>query len=169
MTRDALRRIQAFATFADRWNGMAPRERVFVGALAIVAVAVVLWVTVWQPLVRDVTGLRAARAQDMVALAEARRVAAETAALAKLPPPVAPRDARADLDRVLAQHGLRGAAGQLAWQEGRAHVVFGGVGYEALINMLDAVQRDARLRVIEARLTARVEPGTVRAEVTLGP
>jgi type II secretory pathway component PulM len=47
--------------------------------------------------------------------------------------------------------------------------VFGGVGYEALINMLDAVQRDARLRVIEARLTARVEPGTVRAEVTLGP
>ena len=41
------------------------------------------------------------------------------------------------------------------------------MSYDALIAGLEALQRDAQLRVVEATLTARVEPGTVRAELVL--
>ncbi len=59
------------------------------------------------------------------------------------------------------------AVTSLDWRDGRAHVVLAAVGYDALIVALEALQRDARLRAVEATLTARVEPGTVRAELTL--
>ena len=45
------------------------------------------------------------------------------------------------------------------WRDGRAHVVLAAVGYDALIVALEALQRDARLRAVEATITARVEPG----------
>jgi type II secretory pathway component PulM len=45
--------------------------------------------------------------------------------------------------------------------------VFAAIGYDTLVGLIDALQRDARLRVVEATITARVDPGTVRAELTL--
>ena len=72
------------------------------------------------------------------------------------------------LDRVLAQQNLREAVTSLDWRDGRARIVLAAVGYDALIVALEALQRDARLRVVEATITARVEPGIVRAELTLG-
>jgi len=46
-------------------------------------------------------------------------------------------------------------------------LVFAAVGYDALIAALEALQRDEKLRAVEAVITARVEPGMVRAEITL--
>ena len=65
------------------------------------------------------------------------------------------------------QHNLRAAVTQLEWRDDRAHVVWAAVGYDALIVALEAMQRDARLRAVEATLAARIEPGMVRAELTL--
>ena len=65
------------------------------------------------------------------------------------------------------QQNLRSAVTQLEWRDGRAYVVLAAVDYDALIVALEAMQRDARLRAVEATLTARVEPGMVRAELTL--
>jgi len=76
-------------------------------------------------------------------------------------------DARAGLERVLVQQGLRPAVTQLEWQEGRARIVFAAIGYDALIVALEALQRDAQLRAVDLTMTARVEPGQVRAELTL--
>ena len=76
-------------------------------------------------------------------------------------------DPRADLDRVLAQLGFRPAVTSLEWREGRAHVVFAAIDFDSLVNLLDTLQRDAKLRAVEATITARVEPGNVRAELTL--
>lgn len=160
-------RFQTLAPLGEWWRGKSARERVIFAVLAITAAALALWVALWQPLVHDVATLRSARANEVTAIEEGRRMAEEIAALAKEPPPAAPADDRADLERVLASHGLRGATTQIGWQEGRAQLVFGAVGYGALIGVLEALQREARLRVIEATLTARVEPGTVRAELTL--
>jgi len=36
-----------------------------------------------------------------------------------------------------------------------------------LIGLIDALAKDEHLRVVEAALTARVEPGTLRADLTL--
>lgn len=151
-----------------RWLAAKSRgERRAVTAILVAAIAVLLWAAVWQPLVRDADAMRAPRSGSEAALAAARKMAEEGAGLARASPPPVPADARAGLERALAQRGLRPAVTQLDWQEGRARVVFAAVGYDALIGTLETLQRDEKLRIAEATITARVEPGTVRAEITL--
>jgi len=105
--------------------------------------------------------------REAAALQDGRRVADEVAGLARAAAPAPGVDARAALDRILAEHRLRAAVTQLDWQEGRARIVFAAVGFDALVAVLEALQRDGHLRVVEAAITARVEPGSVRAEITL--
>ena len=136
-------------------------------AIAAAVGIAVLWLAVWEPLRRDADVLRAAHAINAAELGAARKMTEEAAGLARTPAAPAPADPRATLDRILAQQNLRGAVTQLDWQEGRARVVFAAVAYNALITSLEALQREGNLRVVDATLTARVEPGTVRAELTL--
>lgn len=151
-----------------RWlAGKTRAERRIVAAIAVLAGAAVLWVAVWQPLRRDAEALRTAHSVDATALAAARKMTEEAAGLARTAGAPAPVDPRTTLERILVQHNLRGAVTQLDWQEGRAHVVFASISYEALIASLEVLQREGRLRAVDAMLTARVEPGIVRAEITL--
>jgi type II secretory pathway component PulM len=143
-------------------------ERRIVAAILLLVGITLLWAAIWQPLTRDLAALRIAQAGTAAALADARRMAKEIAELARTPPKEVPADARAVLERLLVQQNLRAAVTQLESRDGRAHVVFAAVGYDALVGALEALQRDAGLRTVEATLTARVEPGTVRADVTLG-
>jgi general secretion pathway protein M len=151
-----------------RWFGAKTRgeRRIVVALGALVAIAL-LWTALWQPLVRDAAALRVARAGSANALAAARAMADEIAGLARNPAAPAAADARAGLERVLAQRNLRSAVTQLDWQEGRARIVFAGVDFDALVAALEALQREAQLRAVEATIAARVEPGIVRAELTL--
>jgi len=146
------------------WAGKAPGERRIVGALALLVIATLAWLGVWRPLQRDVGALRETVAAERAALVDGERMAAEIAALARAAPlPPAP-EAPAALERVLSERGLGGGAAQVEWRDGRAHVVLESVRFDTLIGALDVLQREARLRVVEAVLTGRVEPGTVRAE-----
>jgi type II secretory pathway component PulM len=142
-------------------------ERRIAAALAIVAVIALLWVVFWQPMARDVAALRLAQAGNAAALAQALVIAREMASTPPGPPQAISTEARSLLDRVLAQQNLRGAVTSLDWREGRARIVLAAVAYETLIGTLEALQRDGHLRVVEATITARVEPGLVRAELTL--
>lgn len=142
-------------------------ERRAIVATLIAAIAALLWMTVWQPIVRDVDALRAARLGNAAALTSARKMAEESAGLARSSAAAVPGDARAGLERILVQHGLRPAVTQLDWQDGRARIVFAAVGYDPLITALEALQRNETLRAVDATITARVEPGMVRAEITL--
>jgi type II secretory pathway component PulM len=151
-----------------RWlAAKSPNERRIVAAIAIALGVTALWLGLWQPLRRDTDSLRAARVANAPALAAARRMTEEAAGLARAAPNSAPADQRASLERVLAQQDLRAAVTQLDWQDGRARLVFAAVPYDALVALLEALQREAKLRAVDATLTARVEPGTVRAELTL--
>ena len=118
-------------------------------------------------MLRDSDALRAAHSGDRVALAAAQKIAEETAGLARTSAPSAPTDSRTGLERVLVAQGLRPAVTQLEWQDDRARVVFAAVGYDGLIALLETLQREEKLRVVEATITARVDPGTVRAELAL--
>lgn len=152
------------------WAAKSAGERRIGTAVAAILVVALAWWLVWQPLTRDVVEMRTAQTRDARALAAARAVAGEIAGLARTPAAPAPAaDPRADLERALTQQGLRAAATQIEWQDGRARVVFADVRFDALVAALEALQRDARLRVVDATLTARVEPGTVRAELVLAP
>jgi len=143
-------------------------ERRVVAAILVVALLASSWAAIWQPLVRDTATVRAELDGGGAALANARRMTEEIAGLERTAAaPAPPADARAALERVLGQQNLRSSVTQLDWQDGRARVVFAAVGYDALMSALETLQRDARLRAVEVVLTARVEPGTVRAELTL--
>ena len=142
-------------------------ERRIAATILLLVVIALLWTALWQPLTRDMAALRIAQAGSAATLADARRMAKEIAGLAHTPPKEAPSDARAVLERILVQQNLRAAVTQLESRDGGAHVVFAAVGYEALVSALETLQRDAGLRAVEATLTARVEPGTVRADFTL--
>jgi type II secretory pathway component PulM len=149
------------------WSARSPSERRRLARVATVVAAVFAVIAVAQPLMRSADATREATMRDASALVEARARVAEVASLSKAGVPVA-GDARSELERALAQSGLREAVTQLDWQQGRARVTFAEIGFEPLVRMLEALQRDARLRVIDAKLTARVEAGSVRAELTLG-
>jgi type II secretory pathway component PulM len=153
--------------FARWWGAKAHGERRIVAALTTIIVAAIGWLVVWQPLQRDVAALSASVPAQRRAVVEGQRMADEMAGLARAGAVAAAGDPRADLERVLTQRGIRGAATQIDWQEGRARVVFATVAIDTLIPTMEALQRDAGLRVVDATLTARVEPGNVRAELVL--
>ncbi|HYR00143.1 MAG TPA: type II secretion system protein GspM [Casimicrobiaceae bacterium] len=159
--------LRAPPPLASWWSAKSPGERRLVAGTAALAVALVGWLLVWQPLVRDIAALRTANARGAVALAETRRMADDLAGLARTTAPAAPGDPRADFERVVAQRGLRAALAQQEWKEGRLNVAFNAVAFDALVGTLEALQREARLRVVSATIAARVEPGAVRAELVL--
>ncbi len=149
------------------WAGKSSAERRVVLVVAALVVAAIGWLGIWQPMTRDVASMRVERSHDNAALAEARRMADEIAGLARAGAVSAPGDPRSDVERVLAAHGLREQATQLDLQEGRVRIVFAAVAFARLVPALEALQREARLRLVEATLTARVETGSVRAELAL--
>lgn len=152
----------------SRWLATkSPVERAIAVGLLVAVAAALLWVIVWQPLASDTSSLRVVQSANAVALALARDRVKEIVELSRTGPKAEPVDARADLDRILAQQNLRSLATSAEWREGRVHLVFAGIGYDTLVGLLETLQRDARLRVVEATISARVDPGTVRAELTL--
>ena len=116
---------------------------------------------------RDTASLRAARAGER---RRSRAGARDDEGNGELARPIAngaPTDARATSTASSRNRTCAPPVTSLDWRDGRAHVVLAAVSYDALIGALEALQRDARLRAVEATLTARVEPGIVRAELTL--
>ncbi len=149
------------------WAGKSRAERRVVLALAALVAAALAWLVVWQPLLRDIAALRVAVPAERAALAAAQQTVDTMAGFARNPAARAAGEPRAELDRLLREQGLRAAVTQLDWQESRARLVFAAVSVDALVGLLEAAQRDAQLRIVEATLTARVEPGSVRADLVL--
>lgn len=154
--------------FADalgaRWSGLAARERRFVAAGAFVVAAAIAYALLWQPIVADLP-----RAERDAASAELRLERARAAALASQTRGVAPADAPIDaaIRAGLAKAGIAAADATLESDGTRATLVLASVRFDALVPLLGALARDAALHVVDATITARVEPGSVRAELTL--
>src|SRR5438093_710322 len=149
--------------FAQWWQLRSRSERTLLAAAAGIAALAWAWLVVWQPLARDTDRLDRQIETDRAMLADARRRADEIAGLARSAPSVAPAEPRAALDAALTQQNLKSAATTIERIDNeRIRLAF-----DALTAFLDALQRNARLRAVELVATARVEPGQVRADVTL--
>ena len=154
--------------FAQWWQLRSRSERMLLAAAAGIAALALAWLVVWQPLARDTDRLDRQIENDRAMLADARRRADEIAGLARSAPSVAPAEPRAALDAALTQQNLKSAATTIERIDNeRIRLTFDAIGFDALTAFLDALQRDARLRAVELVATARVEPGQVRADVTL--
>ncbi len=161
-----MRDAAAAASLARWWAAKSRAEQQILAGLAVFVALVVGWWVLWLPLVNDLAALRADAPRSRAALAEAHQMADEMAGLARTPAAAVAGDPRALLDRSLAAADLRPVT-QLEWQDGRARVVFAAVDFAKLIAGLEALQRESGLTLVEATLTARIEPGTVRAELVL--
>jgi type II secretory pathway component PulM len=150
------------------WQLRSRAERRTLAALAILATLALLWLAVWQPIVRDSARLEQRTVADRAALGEARRASDEIAALARAAPVAPVADPRAALEAILAARNLKGAASQFERLDNdRLRVTFDSIAFDALAEVLEALQREAHLRVTDLVATARVETGQVRADLTL--
>jgi general secretion pathway protein M len=153
--------------FAQWWGLRSGRERIVLVLVGGIVALALLWWLAWQPLQRDSERLTRELVQQRATLADARRQADEIAGLARnaLAPPAG--DARAAIDGALARQGLK-PSGSIDHIEGeRWRMVFDAIAFDALTALLDTLQRDAGVRATEVSVTGRVEPGQVRAEITL--
>jgi type II secretory pathway component PulM len=143
----------------------SPRRRT-AGALALVAalvVAMVLAVRLHDTIARD----REDVARNRLVLDVARARVADDVTLARASVAAKSDDLRAAIERVFASHGLRYAALDAQVSEGVLRVVLEAAPFDVLVRALDALSREEGVRVTDATLTARVDRGTVRAELAL--
>jgi type II secretory pathway component PulM len=160
--------VTARESLAHWWQVRSRAERRALSAFAALVALALVWLLIWQPIVRDSDRLAQRVAADRAALVEARRAADEIAGLTRAAPAIPAADPRAALEAVLAAKNLRSAVAQIERIDNdRLRVTFDTIDFDSLAATLDALQREAHLRATEVVATARVEPGLVRADVTL--
>jgi type II secretory pathway component PulM len=147
------------------WQLRSPAERSAWLVAGGIALALVAWVLIWQPIARDTERLERRLIEQRATLATARRQADEITTLARSTVEASPRDARSAVESALARQGLKATAIERG-DDQRLRVTLDAVSFEALASLLEALQRDARLSAVDLTAAARVEPGQVRAEMT---
>ena len=152
---------------AGAWDRASRRERALIALAAAVVAFAVLWLWIWQPMNADIARLERDLPRTQAVLAAARAQSDDLVALQRSSASAKSGDARAAVERVLAERGLRAAAGTLDVQDGRVRLGFPAVRFDALVGLLDALAKSEGLRAVDATLTTRVDAGTVRADVTL--
>jgi type II secretory pathway component PulM len=162
----ALWRNAASPGLSNAWDRASPRERLLLALAGIVVALGAGWAWIWQPLQSDVARLSRDLPLARQVLAAARAQADDLVALQRTPGAARSGDPRAAVERALAEHSLRPAVTSLDVQEGRVRLTFAEVRFDALPAIIETLGRADGLRVLEADVTARVEPGTVRAELT---
>jgi type II secretory pathway component PulM len=76
-------------------------------------------------------------------------------------------DSRVAIERVLGERALKGALTSLEVKDNRTTITFAAISFDALVGVLDTLAKTDGLRAVDATLTSRIDPGTVRAEITL--
>jgi type II secretory pathway component PulM len=138
-----------------------------VGLAAVVVIVGAGWPLLWAPIERDVGRSATVLARARAAAAESRRLADEALALERESKPVRTADPRRAFDAVVAASGVGDRLTAVDTSEGRVRATFASIDVVTLAAFVDALARDEGLFVRDALLAARVDPGTVRAEITV--
>ena len=166
-----LTRIPVPSLFVRAWDRWSSRERLLAVAAAAVVLLAAAWAVIWQPMQEDILRARRELQRDRATLAVARAQAVEITGLQRATQiqsgsQTGP-DSRLAVERVLGERALKPSLTSFEVKDNRAYITFAAIGFDALVAMLDALAKTEGLRPVEVTLTARVEPGTVRAEITL--
>ena len=147
------------------WDVSSPSRRLWIAVVAM-GVAAVALAFAGPPLTTAIDRAQpeVARTRSMLDVAQAH--IADSASLARTPAPLHAGDLRAAVDRVMARHEIRAAPVASATGDGRYTVVVDDARFDTVVTALDELGRDEGVHVVEATLTARVETGRVRADLT---
>lgn len=149
-----------------RWFATrTPRERALVTAAVVLVAGFAAWLGLWIPLDADIATLRAEAPRSRTALAEGRKMAEAIPGLARAPRGPEPSPRRAAVERAAATAFGTVPGLAIAGPEDSLRVTLPAVAFDGVVVFVESLQREARLQLHEATLTARVEPGTVRAEL----
>ncbi len=149
---------------ADALASAHPAQRRLWLVLSVL-VALVLAVFVALRLQDAIARSREDVVRNRLMLGVARARAAENVALGRSNVPRRNDDPRSAIDRVLAANGLRYTALDAQRGDAAQRIVIESAPFDALIRALDTLARQEGLRVTDASFAARVDPGTVRAEL----
>lgn len=141
------------------------RRPAFAG-LAIVAALVVATVVALR-LHDAIARERENVARSGLVLGAARARAAENATLARANVVAKNVDLRTSIEQVFTRHALAYRVLDAQESEGPLRIVIEAAPFDALVRALDALSREDGVRATDATVTARVDPGTVRAELEL--
>jgi general secretion pathway protein M len=167
LTVRILARMPLPPSWVSAWHRMSPRERWLALVASVIVILSVAWALIWQPVQDDTQRARRELLLARAALATARAQTDELAGLQRAAANPASADPRVAVERVLGERGVKASLTSLEAKDNRIHLTFTAVGFDALVGVLDALAKSDGLRAVEATLTSRVDPGTVRAEVTL--
>lgn len=149
-----------------RWlDARTPRERGLIVAAAVLVAGFAVWLMIWVPLDASIATLRSEAPRSRAALAEGRRMAEAIPALARSARAPEPAPPRAAVERAAAAAFGTVPGLLIGGADESIRVTLPAVAFDAVVMFVESLQREARLQLHEATLTARVEPGTVRAEL----
>jgi len=155
--------MSAWLDRSPAWQRASSRERALVVLGGLVVALALGWALVWQPVTRDLEQSASTIALERAALDRARQQANDIAAIPATPARPAV-DLRSAVERAFAQRGL---AGSVEARDGGVRVVLTAARFDALVAALGTLASESGIRVAAATLSPRVEPGTVRAELSL--
>lgn len=135
--------------------------------VALIAALVIAAALAAVPLREAIARKRDDVARSRLMLDVARARSAENATLGRVSVPAKSGELRAALDRALTAQGLRYVPVDAQSSDDTQRIVIEAAPFDTLARALDALAREGGVRVTEAILTARVDPGTVRAELAL--
>ena len=145
----------------------APQRALLAIVVAVVAVALV-WLVAANPLRSATDRARSDAAHTRLLLDVARERVAESESLARAA--TAPRtgNLRTAVEQALAQHDQQAAPLAGRTSEDRFAVVIARGRFDAVVAALDALAQRDGVRLVEGTITALVDPGAIRAELTFG-
>ena len=154
----------------ERFNALAPRERLMVSLAVVVVGAALLYLAIWQPLQQSRADLRAALQTEK---ALATRIIAAKAEVASLrggntPTQGANRSLLAIVDQSGRAIGLgKGIRGVTPDGDSRARVRLDNVGFDATVRWIDQLENRYGVAVQTADVSAKDKPGQIEARIAV--
>ncbi len=154
-------------SLTQTWDAGRASQRTAWVAIIIVAVMGAAIVAFANPLREAIARARDDIARNRLVLDVARARVAENATLTRAAAPIQKPDLRVAVDRALSERGLKYTAVEAQSAGGPLRIVIEAAPFDVLVRALDTLARADAVRVFDAIVSARVEPGTVRAELAL--
>ena len=154
------------ARFAT-WDAASPAQRRLLVAAAIVVLLAVALVVGGVPLTSAIARSEVDVARSRMLLDVARERVADNESLARASTPSHAGDVRSAVERAMASQDIRATPVAGRASAGQFAIVIPEAAFDRIVAAIDALALQDGVQVVEATITALVDRGAVRAELTL--
>jgi type II secretory pathway component PulM len=150
------------------WDAADPTRRTIVAVLAVGILAALALLVAAGPLRAAIDRADSDVARSRLLLAVARERVAEMESLARATPAPRAPDLRAAVLLALARHDVQAALVDARSTDERVSILLAQARFDAIVTATDELAQRDGVRLVEGKVTALVDPGRVRAELTFG-